>query len=136
MILLKGDSMNERPRSVTIISWILIVMGSISLIVSTINLNNPVAREVLSKNPIPLSIQYGMMYAAILITLVCGIAMLKRQNWARLLYVGWNIFTFIVGLVTSPAKAMMIPGIILFFILAFFLFRPKANEYFKATGAA
>lgn len=126
----------KRPTSVTVISWILIVMGSISLIVSTMNLNNPAAREVLSKNPIPLGIQYVMMYAAILITLVCGIAMLKRLNWARLLYVGWNIFTFIVGLVTSPAKAMMIPGIILFLILAYFLFRPKANEYFKAAGAA
>lgn len=77
-----------------------------------------------------------MMYAGLLITLACGIAMLKRQNWARLLYVGWSITGFIIGIATSPMKAMMIPGIIIFFIFAFFLFRPKANEYFKATEVA
>jgi len=77
-----------------------------------------------------------MMYAGLLITLVCGIAMLKGQNWARLLYVGWSIIGFIIGMATSPMKALMIPGVIVFLVVAFFLFRPKANEYFKATEAA
>ncbi len=121
----------ERPKSVTIISWVLIVMGGLSLIIGRFSLS--ASQELLSKSPIPLSLQYSLTYASILISLVCGIAMLKRQNWARFLYVGWNILGFIIGLATSPAKAMMIPGITLFAILSFFLFRPKANEYFNAT---
>jgi hypothetical protein len=133
---LKGDIMNERPKSVTVVSWILIVMGGISLITSTLSLNNPMVHELMSKSPIPISIQYIMMYAGLLITLICGIAMLKRQNWARMLYVGWSIIGFTISITTSPMKALIIPGIIIFLIFAFFLFRPKANEYFKATEVA
>ena len=124
--------MIERPKSVTVVCWILIAMGGISLVTSTFSFNNPVAQELMSKSLIPISIQYIMMFVGLLITLVCGIAMLKGQNWARLLYIGWSIIGFTIGIATSPMKAMMIPGIFIFIILAFFLFRPKANEYFKA----
>jgi len=98
--------------------------------------NNPAIqkpmKELMSKNAMPISIQYAMMFAGLLITFICSIAMLKRQNWARILYVVWSIIGFIISITTSPMKAMMIPGIILFLIITFFLFRPKANEYFKA----
>jgi hypothetical protein len=128
--------MKERPKSITVVCWILIAMGGISLISSTLSLNNPVVQEVMAKSQIPVSIQYVMMYTGLLIMLGCGIAMLKGHNWARWLYVCWSILGFIIGVATSPMKMMMIPGIIIFFIIVFFLFRPKANEYFKATEAA
>jgi len=125
--------MNQRPKSITVVCWILIITGGISLISSTFSLTNPVAQELMAKSSIPISIQYVIMYAGLIITLVCAIAMLKRQNWARLLYVVWSIIGFIIGIATSPMKVIMIPSIIIFLIVAFFLFRPKANEYFKAT---
>ena len=128
--------MNERPKSITAVCWALIAMGGISLITSPLSLTNPVTQELMAKSPIPISIQYIMMYIGLVIMLVCGIAMLKGQNWARLLYVAWNILGFVIGISTSPMKIMMIPGIILFLIFAFFLFRPKANEYFRATEVA
>jgi hypothetical protein len=81
----------------------------------------------------PISIQYLMMYIGLLIMIVCGIAMLKRQNWARLLYVIWSIIGFVIGITTSPMKAAMIPGIVIFLIAAFFLFRSKANAFFAGT---
>ena len=56
--------------------------------------------------------------------------MLYRQNWARQLYVGWSILSIIIGLTTSPIKIMMLPGVVVFAIIAFFLFRPAANKYF------
>lgn len=122
---------NQRPTSITVVSWILIVTGGLTLITSTFSLMSPITQDIMSKSPIPISIQYIMLYVGLLITLGCGIAMLKRQNWARLLYVGWSIFGFIIGIATSPMKIMIIPGILIFLIYAFFLFRPKANEYFK-----
>jgi hypothetical protein len=128
--------MNERPKSITVVCWILIAMGGISLVTSIFSFNNPVAQELMSKSPIPISIQYVMMFVGLLITIICGIAMLKGMNWARLLYIGWSIIGFIIGIATSPMKAMMIPGLIIFFIFAFFLFRPKANEYFRSTEGA
>jgi hypothetical protein len=57
-------------------------MSGISLITSTVNLNNPMAKSLL---PIPL--QYVMLYVGLFITIVAGIAMLKGQNWARFLHV-------------------------------------------------
>jgi len=125
--------MSKRPKSITVVSWILIILGAISLVTSTITLNNPMAQELMAKSPIPVNIQYIMMYVGLLIMLVCGVAMLKGKNWARLLYVGWSAIGFVIGIATSPIKTAMIPGLVVFLIIAFFLFRPKANEYFKAT---
>lgn len=127
--------MNERPKSITIVCWLLIVMGVISLISIPLSLNNPTAQRLMAKSAIPISIQYTIMCSGLLIQLACGIAMLKRQNWARILYVAWSIIGFFIAIATSPMKALMIPGIIIFLIFAFFLFRPKANEYFKITKA-
>ncbi len=131
-----SEQKNKRPTSITVISWLLIVGGGISLTSNTLTLNNPMVQDLMSKNPMPISMQYTMLYVGLLITIVCGIAMLKRQNWARLLYVGWGIFGSLVGVATSPMKLMMIPGIIGFLIFVFFLFRPKANKYFKGLVAS
>lgn len=106
--------MYQRPKSVTVICWLLIITGSISLVASFINLNNPIVKEMMAKSPVPISIQYLMMYCGLAVTLLSGVAMLKRQNWARLLYVGWGILGFILGIATSPMKAAMIPGIVFF----------------------
>jgi len=61
--------------------------------------------------------------------------MLKRQNWARFLYVVWGAVGAVVGILTSPMKPLMIPGIIFFLVVTFFLIRPKANEYFSTRDA-
>jgi hypothetical protein len=127
--------MNKRPKSVTVISWILIVLGGISLISTTAMFNNPTALDLLSKSPLPISVQYVISYLSVLIIIVAGIVMLKGQNWGRLLYVVGNIIGFVIGVTTSPMKAAMIPGFIIFLIVAFFLFRPKANEYFSKQKA-
>ncbi len=109
-------------------------MGGFSVIpLLTGQMNNPKAMELMSQSPLPLSVQYGMIYLGLAITLISGIGMLKGKNWARMLYVGWSIIGFTIGIATSPVKVMMIPGIIIFAILAFFLFRPKANAFFTAV---
>jgi cytochrome b561 len=125
--------MKKRPTSITVIAWILIVMGGLSLITTTVNINNPIAKELMSRSPIPLPIQHVMLYAGMLVTLISGIAMLKGQNWARFLYVIWSIIGFVIAIVTSPMKATIIPGFVGFLVVAFFLFRPKANEYFSGA---
>ena len=128
--------MKTRPASVTVVAWILIVMGVLSLITSTITINNPLARDLMSKSPIPVSVQFAMMYAGLLIMIVSGIAMFKGQNWARWLYVIWSVLGLVIGFATSPMKAAMIPGLILFLIIVFFLFRPMANAYFSAAESS
>lgn len=125
--------MKKRPTSLTVISWILIVLGGISIISTTAMINNPVALELMRKSPIPIPIQYAISYIGLLVMIVSGIAILKRQNWARFLYVTWSAIGFVISILTSPMKAAMIPSLVVFLIIAFFLFRPKASEYFIVT---
>ena len=124
--------MAKRPTSITVIAWILIVVAGISLITTTFTMNNPTVKELMSRSVIPVPLQFAMMYFGLLIQFVCGIALLKAQNWARLLYTIWTVIALAIGLTTSPMKTAMIPGVVLFVVIVVFLFRPKANEYFKA----
>lgn len=90
-------------------------------------------QEMMGRSLLPLPVQYVMMYAGLIISVVSGIAMLKRQNWARYLYIVWSVIGFVIGIITSPVRAAFIPGIVIVIIIAFFLFRPKANEYFSPS---
>lgn len=127
--------MNTRPTSITVISWILIVISLISLVAGTASLNDPMTIELMSRSPLPISLQHAMMYFGLLVQLVSGIAMLKCKNWGRLLYSIWGVIGLVIGLLTSPVKMMLIPGTIFFAVIVFLLFRPKANEYFKQISA-
>jgi hypothetical protein len=138
--------MRTRPASITVIAWILILMGGISLVTMTLMINsgmidkvmidNPAARELIGKSPIPISVQYAISYVGFLIMIVSGVAMLKGQNWGRWLYVVGTALGFLFGIMTSPLKEMMIPGFVVFVVVTFFLFRPKANNYFSGTESA
>ena len=126
----------KRPTSITVISWILIVISVLNLVTSTVNINNPMVRELMAKSPLPISVQFAMLYIGLAVTLICGVAMLGGHNWGRWLYVIWSVIGMIVGFATSPMKAMMIPGLLVFLIVAFFLFQPNATLYFTQPGAS
>jgi hypothetical protein len=133
--------MRTRPTSVTVIAWILILLGGISLITTTVMIgtamiDDPAARELMAKSPIPVPVQYAMTYIGLLIMVVSGVAMLKQRNWGRWLYVVGTVVGFLIGVTTSPVKEAMIPGLVIFVVVTFFLFRPKANAYFSDGGPA
>lgn len=123
--------MEKRPISVTVIAWFFIVGGAISLITTPASLSNTMVKELMAKSPLPLSIQYAMTYIGYLISIASGIGMLKRQNWARFLYVEGVAIVSLISLFTSPAKVMLIPSLIFCVIIIFFIFRPVANQYFS-----
>ena len=127
--------MSKRPTSVTVIAWILVISAVLSLITSTASLDDPKVMELMAKNSLSIPAQYVLLYGGLLITLVSGLAMFKGLRWARLLYVAWSTIGIAIGLLTSPMKMMMVPGIVLFVVMAFFLFRPKANAYFGLQQA-
>ena len=122
--------MNKRPISITIIAWFLIASTSFLLIYSLANFNDPASRSLMRQSFLPLSIQFALLYLGLAISLFSGIAFLKGLNWARYLYVGWCVIGFIIGFATSTMKIVSLPGLVLFLVEVFFLFRPKANSYF------
>jgi hypothetical protein len=109
------------------------VVGVISLITTTAALNNPMAKELMKRSPIPLPIQYAVLFVGLLVMIISGVAMLKALNWGRLLYVIWSAAGFAITFATSPMKIAMIPGFLLYLVVVFFLFRPKANQFFAGT---
>lgn len=129
--------MKQRPQSITIISWIFIVTGIITILnfLYLGSIDNPTVLEVMQQSPFSISFQYSVVYFSSLITIGYGIGMLYGKNLARVIYVGWSIISLTISVVTLPAKMMIIPGVIKFAIFAFFLFRPKANAYFANPAA-
>ena len=123
--------MNKRPTSITIIAWLFIVLDVCALLTTTFSLHNPSVIKMMQLSPIPLLWQYIMIYTNMVAMIVVAIALLKRQNWARWLYVCLNILMLIIGIITSPAKLTLIPSFIIFAIITFFLFRSNANRYFN-----
>ncbi|MBD3263869.1 MAG: hypothetical protein GF375_02050 [Candidatus Omnitrophica bacterium] len=122
--------MSKRPVVITVIAWFLIVTGVLSVFGYLMTLDNPAAREVMSKNPLPMPVQYALMWIGTAVSIASGIGMLKGKAWGRLLYVVWGIIGFLVGLVASPVKVAMVPGLVIFAVIVFFLFRPNSNKYF------
>lgn len=125
--------MKDRPKSITIISWFLIITSVISIASTAFTYDNPEVVKMMELSAMPITLQYILMVIRMAITISCSVLMLKAKNIGRIVYVGWTIISLIIGLFTSPAKAMMIPGVVFFLIITFFLFRPKANEYFSVN---
>ena len=124
---------SNRPTSVTAISWFLIAMGTISLLGALFVMNNPQAAVQMARTPIPIPIQYAMSFGGTLVMVVSGAAMLLGQNWGRFLYVIWSGCGFLVGLITSPTKLLLIPGGLIYLIFVMILFRRTANEFFSPS---
>lgn len=123
--------MKSRPLSVAIIGWVLLVFGLYLLIVNLLTFNNSEIKDMMANSPMPMALQYALMYCGTLILIISGIGILKGKNWARWLYTIWGIIGIIISVVTTPINMMMIPGVLFFLIIVFFLFRRKANEFFS-----
>ncbi|MFT7388996.1 MAG: hypothetical protein ACI8VC_002258 [Candidatus Endobugula sp.] len=123
--------MSVRPKSISIISWFLIVTGCMSLVSPALTYDNPEVIKVMELNALSVPIQYIMMFVGSLVTVVSGIGILMGKNYARILYVSWTSLSIIISFFTLPVTTMMIPGIVFFAIISFFLFRAKSKNYFS-----
>lgn len=126
----------KRPTSVTVIGWLLIVTSIISVAASYFSFDDPIAKEMMAKNLLPLSAQYAMLFGGLVINVIAAVAMLKGFAWGRTLYVVWSVIGLVIGLFTSPVKMVIIPGAVALAIIAFFLYRPKAAAWFNPSQAA
>lgn len=124
------QSMNDRPISIIVIAWIVLFRAVLFLFGGIVSLlsNNPAMQEIMAKTPIPVSVQYLILFADVIISIVSSIFMLGGANWARLLYICWGAFSLVIALLTSPAKPIL--GIVFYLVVVFFLLRPKASAYF------
>jgi hypothetical protein len=105
----------RRPLAVTLIGCLYIVTGLVGWAAHLLPLR---------------TFQSDILWAILvnLLAFVSGVWMMRRQNWARWLAIGWMGFHVFLSIFHSPRE--LIVHALFFVTIAFFLFRPRVNAYF------
>lgn len=110
-----------RPLSVTILAWIYIAIGVIGGISHGF--------EFLARNAFHSDVIWIELTEAIAI--LCGVFILRGQNWARWIALAWIAFHVVISAFHAfPELAI---HCLFCAVIAWFLFRPAASRYFRAT---
>ena len=126
--------MTKRPVSLTVIAWILIVLGLFGLYGAATLGSNPMAAKMLAQSPVPLVVNQLWSALGAVVGFIVAYGIFKGQPWSRVLYVVWIIIQILVGLYISPMKALLVVSVIVLVVLCIFLFSEKANDWFSARG--
>jgi hypothetical protein len=130
------EFMNNRPVSLTIIAWLLIVLALFGLYGTFTIQNNPIAMEMLAKSGGSLNMHRAMGIVGSLVNLGVAYGIFKAQPWSRVLYVAWSVLSLVLTAILMPMVSALVLGVIILLVIGFFLFSLKANEYFAARGLA
>jgi hypothetical protein len=95
---------------------------------------NQMAMRVIEQMHISVAFQQTVGVIGSVIAGVCAYGLFKAQPWSRVLFIGWSIVSFLISLVTSPFKSILVLGAMITAGIAYFLFRGAANDYFAARG--
>lgn len=116
--------MNRRPRSITIISWIFLALGSISLVAGILpKVDITFAQRIAELKG------HWYVHLSRISEILAGLFMLYGYNWARWLLVVWLGFHVVVGALHSLPH--LIVHILLFVVVSYFLFQKQASTYFR-----
>ena len=111
--------MDQRPRSITIISWFFLIFGSIALISGLLPPDSLTLAQLKG---------HWMVHLSRLLSIIAGLFMLRGHNWARWLLVVWIAFHIILSALHSALQLLI--HVAIFTVILFFLFRRPASEYF------
>jgi hypothetical protein len=121
----------ERPVSITVISWFLIVTGGFTLLL-LLNEDTWSYWELYEMNPwlgaFNSIIGSGVHIAA-------GALMLKRHRWGRIIYMVYYPVAVLITWIffSSLVVSFLWFTILLYLAFIYFLFRSEANDYFDGT---
>ena len=128
----------ERPTSITVIAWILIVLSAIGLLGTVMMMNNPDVIEAMAVSKLGVGTQQILAVVSSIITAICGYGMLQGKNWSRLLYVISSLLGIALNAYAMPMGGAFYFSVAIFVVICFFLYRPAANAWFNGgtAGAA
>lgn len=125
-----ANSMKNRPLAVTFICWFIIIACVVSVLSLTFILTNSAKlKEISAKDPY-FTLQMTLAYATLVINFICGIAMLKGKNWARILFTVVGIANFTAGFYMGGSFSW---GMVAFALFVILLFLPNANRFFTGS---
>jgi len=111
--------MNKRPYEVTVVTWILIVVGIVSIAANASALKPPQA------------FQAGniAILGERLLGLASGVFMLRRQFWAWVLALAWVAFHAVIGFLNSVGQGVL--HLAIFSLIAVALLRSDVRAWFR-----
>ncbi len=121
--------MSKRPKFVTFICWLNIVVGLVLIWVMPTLASDPTFLPTLAKQytSTPLNLVLFRLYMTMLICMISSIFMLCGANWARFLYVILGGANWIF----STPDQLTVGSILGYVISTYLLFRPKCNRFFS-----
>lgn len=133
---------NERPRSVTVIGWFLVVAAVLSVLVGVpMALAPPEPIRAFwpqiynDASPLALS---AFFVAASALTLWCGWGLLAAKAVARSVTVGYFVVVSVVGFVLYPLEPIYVfnglTNVGFTLVVWYFLYRPAVSDYFESTA--
>ncbi|MBR8212257.1 hypothetical protein [Burkholderia cenocepacia] len=127
----------KRPISLTILAWIIIVTNAITCVYTPFSIGMPTTQALLSHYLLPVWATFGISMIIEAVHVVIGIAILKGREWSRNAYIVTFVFGITFSLINMPASmlAVLIPGVLLFAVFVYLLFRRPATAYFRQTVA-
>ena len=127
----------ERPTSITVIAWILIILSALGLLVTVTMMNNPDVMDALAESKLGAGTQQMLGIVSSVITAISGYGMLQGKNWGRLLYVISSLAGIAINLYAMPMTGAQYLAIGIVAVVIFFLYRPAANAWFnRGSGTA
>jgi hypothetical protein len=106
---------NKRPISVTILACVYLAVGVGGFAVHF--------RELLARHPDAVGIEVTELTA-----IVCGVFLLRGQNWARWLALAWIAFHVVLSAFHTIPELVI--HAVFCAVFAWVLFRPEAARYF------
>ncbi|MCA8495351.1 hypothetical protein [Burkholderia arboris] len=127
----------KRPISLTILAWIIIVTNAITCVYTPFSTGMPTTQALMSHYLLPVWATFGISMIIEAANVVIGIAILKGREWSRMAYIVTFVFGIAFSLINMPASmlAVLIPGVLLFALFVYLLFRRPATAYFRQTPA-
>jgi hypothetical protein len=115
------DQAKKRPISITMLSWLFIVVGVLSTAAHY--------AEFWTQRPTVSEFAWINLLGAEAV--VAGVFMLRGRNWARWLALLW-MATHVVISVFHPMRELVIHSVLLL-LFVYLLFRREARDYFSAA---
>ena len=126
--------MTKRPRSITIISWIFIAVGCIALVAHWWPLVQTAGSGRFAESKAESRVDLALASVSGLLAAGGGVFMLHGFNWGRWLLVGWMGFHVVLSALHTLFESAV--HSLLFAVVLYFLFAPRAAAYFRAATAA
>lgn len=122
--------MTTRPRSITVIGWLFIVVGSAGILRDAYELATDGTHRSAELEAEGL-IGLGLIWAVRLVAVIGGLLLLGGVSWARRLLVAWMAFHVAISALHSPLTLVL--HIAIFAPLTYLLFRAPPPNYSVAT---